>query len=125
MRGTVKRIEVRRGTRLLAVAGSPRGLIAPIHGTLRDAAGAAIGTFAVSLQSARGVIAVAEALTGSPIVVRSGSQTLALIGRVPAVLPTSGIVSLGGRSYAVGSFTGERFPRGALRISVLAPAAGS
>jgi hypothetical protein len=121
-RGTVKRIVVRRGTRVLADVGPRSGLIAPLSGTLRDAAGTTLGTFDVSLQSARGVVAVAEALIGAPIVARAGSRTLALIGAVPAVLPTSGIVSFRGHSYAVGSFLGERFPRGSLRISVLAPA---
>jgi len=121
--GQVTGIRVMRGSRTLAAVGSADG-IAPARGTLRDAQGRTVGTFVLTLVGTNGYTGTVAGLTASQVVVRSGSRQLVgspSLTPGPASIPDRGGVVYRGIAYQVWSFTGEAFPSGKVRISLLVP----
>jgi hypothetical protein len=114
----VVRVRVTIGGRLLVDVGGPY-VLAPVHGTLRSG-GRVIGNFEMAIQDDAGYLKLAHLFTGAQVLMRVGSkQVMGTLSPGPASLPERGRVSYRGRSYQAYSFTGEAFPSGPLRISLL------
>ena len=106
------------GSQLLADVGGPYAL-APVHGTLRSG-GRVVGHFTTAIQDDAGYLKLARLFTGADVLMRAGArQVMGTLSPGPASVPDRGVVSYGGRSYQAYSFTGEAFPSGPLRISLL------
>jgi len=112
-------LRVMVGGHLVAAADGTRPLISPVRAAITDAAGAVVAQAVLSVQSARGYVALVHSLTGEPLLVRSGSVQLDGTFPGPAVLPNSGRVSYRGVYYRVASFAGARYPSGPLRVYLL------
>jgi hypothetical protein len=122
----VVRVRVTIGSKLLIDLGGPF-VLAPVHGTLRSG-GRVVGHFSYAIQDDAGYLRLARLFTGADILMRTGSkQVMGTLDPGPASVPTdgtsaSGEVSYRGHAYQAYSFTGEAFPAGPLRISLLLPA---
>ena len=122
----VVRLRVTRGPNVLADVGGPQ-ILAPVGGTLRRR-GRTLGRYLLSVQDDLGYVKLVSRFIGVPLVMRAGSQSLAIEGAVspgPPTIPIHGPVSYRGRSYQAFSFAARAFPNAALRISLLVPVAGS
>jgi hypothetical protein len=116
----VVRVRVTIGSRLLIDEGGPF-VLAPVHGTLRSG-GRVIGHFTMAIQDDAGYLKLTHLFTGAEVLMRTGGrQVMGTLDPGPASVPTRGAVSYGGRSYQAYSFTGEAFPSGTLRVSLLIP----
>ncbi len=117
--GQIVRIEVLRGARLFASAGSGAA-VAPVAGTIPQSGGA---RFLLSVQSEHSYLQVAQQVTGAEVVLLAGTHRLAgtLLPPAGTTIPTSGPLSIGAHSYQVASLGGSEFPSGALRIAILVP----
>jgi hypothetical protein len=94
-------------------------VLAPVHGTLRSR-GRVIGSFEMAIQDDAGYLKLAHLFTGAQVLMRvGGRQVMGTLHPGPASVPDRGRVSYGGRSYQAYSFTGQAFPSGPLRISLL------
>jgi hypothetical protein len=114
----VVRVRVTVGSRLLIDLGGPH-VLAPVHGTLRQDS-ETIGHFTMAIQDDAGYLRLAHLFTGAEILMRtSAGQVEGTLRPGPASLPTRGPVNFEGRTYEGYSFTGEAFPSGPLRISLL------
>jgi hypothetical protein len=114
----VVRVRVTVGRRLLVDVGGPY-VLAPVHGTLRRS-GRMIGSFEMAIQDDAGYLKLAHLFTGAEVLMRMGGrQVMGSLSPGPTSVPDRGSVTYGGRSYQAYSFTGEAFPSGALRISLL------
>jgi len=114
----VVRVRVSVGSRLLIDLGGPH-VLAPVEGTLRQD-GRVIGRFTMAIQDDAGYRRLAHLFTGAEILMRTSSgQAEGTLDPGPTTVPTRGPVSYRGRTYEAYSFTGEAFPSGALRISLL------
>jgi hypothetical protein len=108
------------GERLLYDLGGPY-VLAPVHGTLRSG-GQVIAHFAMAIQDDAGYLKLAHLFTGAQVLMRSGSrQVMGTLDPGPATVPDRGELGYRGLNYQVYSFTGEAFPSGPLRISLLLP----
>ena len=115
----VVRVRVTIGSRLLVDVGGPY-VLAPVEGTLHSG-GRVIGQFAMAIQDDAGYLKLAHLFTGADVLMRTGSrQVMGTLSPGPASVPDRGAVSYDGRSYEAYSFSGEAFPSGSLRISLLA-----
>jgi hypothetical protein len=116
----VVRVRVTIANRLLVDLGGPF-VLAPVHGTLRSN-GRVIGHFAMAIQDDAGYLKLAHLFTGAEVLMRTGGrQVMGTLSPGPASVPARGQVSYAGRSYEAYSFTGEAFPSGPLRLSLLIP----
>ncbi|HZL48942.1 MAG TPA: hypothetical protein VFC30_08000, partial [Solirubrobacteraceae bacterium] len=121
----VVRVRVTIGSRLLIDEGGPF-VLAPVHGTLRSG-GRVVGHFTMAIQDDAGYLKLAHLFTGAEVLMRTGAkQVMGTLTPGPASVPTdgtsaSGEVTYRGRAYQAYSFTGEAFPEGPLRISLLLP----
>jgi hypothetical protein len=114
----VVRVRLTIGGRLLVDVGGPY-VLAPVHGTLRSG-GRVIGDFEMAIQDDAGYLKLAHLFTGAQVLMRVGSrQVMGTLSPGPASVPKRGRVSYDGRSYQAYSFTGEAFPSGPLRVSLL------
>ena len=114
----VVRVRVTVGSRLLIDLGGPH-VLAPVHGTLRQGS-KTIGHFTMAIQDDAGYLRLAHLFTGAEILMRtSAGQVEGTLQPGPASLPSRGPVRYHGHSYEAYSFTGEAFPSGPLRISLL------
>jgi hypothetical protein len=94
-------------------------VLAPVHGTLRSA-GKLVGRFSFAIQDDAGYMKLAHRFTGADVLMRTGhKQVMGTLNPGPTSIPDRGAVSYGGRRYSAYSFTGEAFPSGPLRISLL------
>ncbi len=94
-------------------------VLAPVHGTLRSA-GKLVGRFSFAIQDDAGYMKLAHRFTGAEVLMRTGSkQVQGTLAPGPVSVPTLGPVSYRGHDYEAYSFTGEAFPSGPLRISLL------
>jgi hypothetical protein len=90
-----------------------------VHGTLHRA-GKLVGRFSFAIQDDAGYIKLAHRFTGAEVLRRTGQkQVMGTLAPGPASVPDRGTVSYGGHDYSAYSFTGEAFPSGPLRISLL------
>jgi len=114
----VVRVRVTVDGRLLVDVGGPY-VLAPVHGTLRSR-GRVIGSFEMAIQDDAGYLKLAHLFTGAEVLMRVGKrQVMGTLSPGPASVPDRGRVFDGGRAYQAYSFTGEAFPSGPLRISLL------
>jgi len=116
----VVRVRVTVGSRLLVDEGGPY-VLAPVHGTVRNG-GHIVGHFEMAIQDDAGYLRLAHLFTGAEVLMRTGAhQVMGTLSPGPASVPARGPVSYRGRSYQAYSFTGEAFPSGPLRLSLLLP----
>jgi hypothetical protein len=114
----VVRVRVTTNGRLLEDLGGPY-VLAPVHGTVRSG-GHVVGRFEMAIQDDAGYLRLAHLFTGAEILMRTdGRQVMGTLSPGPATVPARGPVSYGGHSYEAYSFTGEAFPAGPLRLSLL------
>jgi hypothetical protein len=114
----VVRVRVTVGERLLTDVGGPYAL-APVQGTLRSG-GRVVGHFTTAIQDDAGYLKLAHLFTGAEVLMRTGErQVMGTLSPGPASVPDRGEVAYRGHSYQAFSFTGEAFPSGPLRISLL------
>lgn len=96
-------------------------VLAPVHGTVRSG-GRLVGRFSYAIQDDAGYLRLAHLFTGAEILMRLGAkQVMGTLEPGPSTVPARGVVRYRGKRYAAYSFTGEAFPSGALRISLLVP----
>ena len=114
----VVRVRVTTNGQLLEDLGGPY-VLAPVHGTVRSG-GRVVGQFEMAIQDDAGYLRLAHLFTGAEILMRTGGrQVMGTLSPGPANVPARGPVSYGGHSYEAYSFTGEAFPSGPLRLSLL------
>jgi hypothetical protein len=111
LRAQIQRVVITHGRRVLADVGSGAAL-APVHGVIRDRAGAPVGRYTLSVGADSGIAHLIRALTGAEVVMSTGGHFVATTV-ASAHTPHAG--------FAVSSFGGTAFPAGALRVSVLSP----
>ncbi len=117
----VVRVRVTIGSKLLIDEGGPF-VLAPVHGTLRSG-GQVVGHFTMAIQDDAGYLKLARLFTGAEVLMRTGAkQVMGTLSPGPSTVPDRGEVAYRGRNYQAYSFTGEAFPAGPLRISLLLPA---
>jgi hypothetical protein len=99
-------------------------VLAPVHGEVRSA-GKLVGRFSFAIQDDAGYLKLAHLFTGGEVLMRTGPngthQVMGTLNPGPASVPGRGPVNYEGHEYEAYSFTGEAFPSGALRISLLLP----
>ena len=116
----VVRVRVTIGQRLLVDEGGPF-VLAPVRGVVRSG-GRVVGNFEMAIQDDAGYLKLAHLFTGAEVLMRRGArQVMGTLSPGPATVPDRGPVSYRGRSYQAYSFSGEAFPTGPLRISLLLP----
>lgn len=111
------------GGQTLAVAGAASAL-APLHGTLTGARGAAIGSFVASVWADTGFLEETDGITegvlragGSPLGGQAPAGSLAL---PPGELPAQGTLAVHGIAYRYTSFPATTYPAGSpLRVYLL------
>jgi hypothetical protein len=114
----VVRVRVTVGGRLLVDVGGPY-VLAPVHGVVRSG-GRAVGSFEMAIQDDAGYLKLAHLFTGAEVLMRTGArQVMGTLSPGPATVPDRGTVAYGGHTYEAYSFTGEAFPSGPLRMSLL------
>jgi hypothetical protein len=98
-------------------------VLAPVHGSVHSA-GKLVGRFSFAIQDDAGYLRLARLFTGAEVLMRVGSkQVMGSLDPGPRSVPDHGRVEYRGKSYEAYSFTGEAFPSGPLRISLLIPSA--
>jgi hypothetical protein len=114
-------VEPSGAQRFLYDLGGPY-VLAPVHGVVRSA-GKLVGRFFFAIQDDAGYLRLARLFTGAEVLMRVGPnaerQVIGTLDPGPADLPDRGTVHYQGKSYEAYSFTGEAFPSGPLRISLL------
>jgi hypothetical protein len=116
----VVRLRVSSGGALLADVGGPY-VLAPVSAPLR-LHGRTIGNFVLSIQDDEGYKRLAGRLAGLDVLMYMGPRLVkSTIGASPGPIPTSGPVSVHGKSYRAYTFDAKAFPSGPLRITVLIP----
>jgi len=114
----VVRVRVTIGSRLLVDVGGPF-VLAPVRGTLRSN-GRVLGHFTMAIQDDAGYLKLARLFTGAEVLMRAeGRQVMGTLLPGPPSVPERGEVTYRGRRYQAHSFTGQAFPSGPLRISLL------
>jgi hypothetical protein len=114
----VVRVRVTVGSHVLIDLGGPH-VLAPVRGVLREGS-KTIGRFTTAIQDDAGYLRLAHLFTGAEILMRTSSgQVEGTLQPGPARVPGRGPVTYHGHSYEAYSFTGEAFPAGPLRISLL------
>lgn len=110
--GHLTNLRVVRAGQVLAAAGTP-GAVAPLQGTLLDAAGAPIGTFVTTVWNDAGVIAETNGIDEVATVLRAGERTIAGSFALPAgKLPQRGTITRGGVTYEYTSYEASKYPTG-------------
>jgi hypothetical protein len=116
--GQIVRVEVLRGGRVFAQAGSGPA-IAPVRGSIPGTS----ATFILSTQSDRTYLQVVRQVTGAQVLLLAGNHRLAgtIGGTPPAGAPAAGPLTLAGQSYQSFTLPGAVYPSGPLRIVLLVP----
>lgn len=116
--GQIVRVEVLRGGRVFAQAGSGPA-IAPVRGSIPGTS----ATFILSTQSDHSYLQVVKQVTGAQVLLLAGNHRLAgTIGGAPPVgAPAGGPLTLAGQSYQSFTLPGAVYPSGPLRIVLLVP----
>ena len=118
--GQIVRVEILRGGRVFAQAGSGAA-IAPAHGLLPGTS----ASFILSTQPVHAYLQVVHQVTGAQVLLRAGAHSLAgtLGGSLPASAPGAGALMLTGESYQTFTLSGAVYPTGPLQIVLLVPSA--
>ncbi len=120
VRVRVEAVEPSGARRLLYDLGGPY-VLAPVRGIVRSD-GRIVGRFSFAIQDDAGYVKLAQRFTGAEVLMRVGArQVIGTLNPGPAYVPDRGSVEYAGKRYAAYSFTGEAFPSGPLRISLLVP----
>jgi hypothetical protein len=116
--GQIVRVEVLRGGRVFAQAGSGPA-ITPVHGSIPGTS----ATFILSTQSDQSYLRVLQQVTGAQVLLLAGNHRLAgtLGVAPPAGAPAEGPLTLAGQSYQSFTLPGAVYPSGPLRIVLLVP----
>ena len=116
--GQIVRVEVLRGGRVFAQAGSGAA-IAPVRGSIPGTS----ASFVLSTQSDRTYLRVVHQVTGAQVLLLAGARRLAgtISGPLPASVPAEGPLTLAGESFQAFTLTGSVYPSGALHIVLLVP----
>jgi hypothetical protein len=121
--GRLGRIEVARGNRVLASAGTG-DVLAPAHGLVLATNGTVLAHFTVALLGDYPYVQLAHHLTAAEIVVRAGGKQIeGTITDGPSSIPVRGVVGYHGVAYEAASFGATEFPNEPAQISLLAPLA--
>jgi hypothetical protein len=121
----IARIEILRGGRVFAQAGSGAA-IAPVHGSIPGTS----ATYILSTQPSHAYLQVVHQVTGAQVLLLGGANDAATPGKrlagtiddsLPAGAPAAGTLMLAGESYQTFTLAGAVYPAGALRIVLLAP----
>ncbi len=113
-------VEPSRAQRFLYDLGGPY-VLAPVRGTVRSG-GRVVGRFSYAIQDDAGYLRLAHLFTGAEVLMRVGpTQVMGTLQPGPPNIPDHGTVAYRGKTYEAYSFTGEAFPSGPLRISLLIP----
>jgi len=117
----IVRLRVSAEGKLLGDVGGPY-VLGPVAGTLR-LGGRMIGSFVLSIQDDLGYRLLAERLAGLDVLMyRAASKpVMSSLNPAPASVPRSGPFQLRGRTYQAFTLSGEAFPSGPLRITLLVP----
>jgi hypothetical protein len=122
--GRMTDLLIRREGRVLVSLGAPNA-VAPLHGTLKGASGAAIGSFVTSVWADDGVIAETDGLTQGSLALRVGLSPGAehsIAGSFalpPGRLPARGRLTVHGVDYRFSSFPATIYPSGSMRVYLL------
>jgi len=117
-------VEPSGAQRFLYDLGGP-DVLAPVHGVVRSN-GKLVGRFSFAIQDDAGYLKLAQRFTGAEVIMRAGSrQVMGTLDPGPAHIPGHGPVTYRGKRYEAYSFSGEAFPSGPLRISLLQRARGA
>ncbi len=125
--GQIVRVEILRGGRVFAQAGSGAA-IAPVRGSIPGTS----ATYVLSTQPTHAYLQVVHQITGAQVLLLGGTPTGAtgsnrlagtIGGSLPASAPAAGPLTLAGQSYQTFTLAGAVYPAGALRIVLLAPTA--
>jgi hypothetical protein len=118
------------GGRVLADAGGPDAL-APLRGSILDAAGAPIASFVASVWADEGFVDETNGIAEGVTALRENGRSIAGSFAPPArELPAQGALTLRGVAYRYTSFPADAYPAGRLRvylfrsISSIAPLCG-
>jgi hypothetical protein len=108
--------------RLLADFGGPY-VIAPVHGTLRSADGATIGSFVMSVQDDAGIAKLETRFVGDAVAIYYHARpVIEAGGRIfPHALPRGPSLTVGGVRYRLKAVTYNAFPAGTLTAVLLIP----
>ncbi|HEY5143835.1 MAG TPA: hypothetical protein VII98_10075 [Solirubrobacteraceae bacterium] len=101
-------ITIRHRSKVVADVGHVP-VMSPVHGRLYTSGGALAGTYVLSVMNPASFAGITSGLTGSTVIVRSGSRHVAGGAAAPGV------------HYRTVTFRGTAFPSGPLRISVMVP----
>lgn len=120
VRVRVYAVEPSGAQRFLYDLGGPY-VLAPVHGSVRSA-GKLVGRFSMAIQDDAGYVKLAQRFTGAEVLMRRGSaQVMGTLDPGPPHVPDRGSLEYREQRYEAYSFTGEAFPSGPLRISLLVP----
>ncbi len=119
--GHMTDVTVIRGGRVLADLGSSHAL-APLHGEIRNRAGAPIASFLTTVWGDSGVIAETSGLAEAKIALRQNGRSIAgSFALPPGELPAQGALAVNGVAYRYTSYPAAVYPTGRLRVYVLRP----
>ena len=118
--GHMTNLRVLRGSEVLADVGP--AAVAPLQGTLTNAAGAPIGRFLTSVWSVEGLLAETNGIAQAVTVLRANGRTVAgSLGIRRRELPRRGSLTEHGVTYEYTSFPATAYPSGALRVYLFRP----
>ena len=110
------------GARVVADAGGPDAL-APLRGSILDAAGAPIASFVASVWADEGFVDEANGIAQGMTSLREHGRNIAgSFALPPGELPARGAIAIGGVAYRYTSFAASAYPAGGrLRVYLLKP----
>jgi hypothetical protein len=118
--GRIVSLKVLGASRTLAEVGAPA--LAPVHGTLTGAGGAAIGRYVTSVWSDAGFIAESDGIGQGLVALRKGGRSIGgSLALPPGPLPDAGTLKHQHVLYQFSSFPAVAYPAGALRVYLLKP----
>lgn len=119
--GHMTDVKVIRGGQVLADLGS-RYALTPLHGEIRNGAGAPIASFLTTVWADSGVIAETSGLAEAKIALRQNGRSIAgSFALPPGELPAQGALAVNGVAYRYTSYPAAVYPTGALRVYLLRP----
>jgi hypothetical protein len=96
--------------------------IAPLSGSVKNAAGVPIATYRTSVWSDGGFSSEASGIAEGLVALRAGDRSVGgTMTLPPGALPAQGSVTHDGKVYQYASFAGELYPSGSAQIYLLKP----
>jgi hypothetical protein len=116
--GHMTNLRVVSAGQTLVQAGGPA--LAPLQGTLTNAAGAPIATYSTSVWSDSGFLSEARGVTEGLVALRKDGRSIGdSLALAPGALPDEGTITSGGVLYRYTSFPATVYPSGPVRVYVL------